>query len=128
MNTAQKGKAAEYLAISKLLKSGYNVFTSAAEDSLIDIIYIHPLEGMKKCQIKSFFYGSKNEYHFKITKTSSNTKSNIEKSYNGFIDNFIAVDLQTNKIYIIPISFTELFKRNISLSTVRNNLELIKEL
>ena len=122
MNTVQKGKSSEFLAISKLLKKGYSVFSSVAEDSLVDLVYMESSGKLQKAQVKSFYSGSKGEYHFKTIKNRTNSKIYSEIKYTKeFIDVFLAVDLLENEVYIIPVEFTEKYKSTISLSKIKEN-------
>lgn len=120
MNTVKKGKAAEALVISKLLQLGANVYTPVSEDSKVDLIY--ELENKYiKVQVKAV--GTSGNIQVRKIGVNSKTNTKIYWYTEEDVDAFAAVDLITNSVYMIPISYIVTFKSSISLTTIKENFK-----
>lgn len=120
MNTVKKGKAAEALVISKLLQLGANVYTPVSEDSKVDLIY--ELENRYiKVQVKCF--GTGNSIAVRKIGVNSKTNTKIYWYTEKDVDAFAAVDLNTNSVYMIPISYIITFRSTISLTTIKEKFQ-----
>jgi hypothetical protein len=99
INKIKKGKAAEYIAIAKLLLSGDNIYSPITDDTRVDFI----INEKVRVQVKSF----NDKKQIAVRKTGSNSKSNI-KTYSYTpedVDFFAAVDTETFEVFMIPIEF-----------------------
>lgn len=116
-SSVQKGKAAEHLFIAKCLLLGLSCFVPNTENDKIDVI-VGP--HLARAQVKIINPASR---FVAVRKIGVNSKSNT-KVYHytpDDIDVFVAVDLETISVYIIPIADLMRYSSSISLSTLEKN-------
>lgn len=118
IDTIKKGKAAEHIAIAKLLSLGYNVYVPTTEGTRVDLIF-EKNNIYSKAQVKSF---NKKSNQIGIRKTGVNSKTNT-KIYHytaSDVDYFIAVDVDTLEVFMIPIEFVMQYTTSIAKSTIKD--------
>jgi hypothetical protein len=117
ISSVQKGKAAEYLVISKLLLQGFDCYIPATESSKADILVDNGRK-ILKAQVKIIGHNDS----LPVRKISVNSKTNTKVSMytEKDIDVFIGVDLQKLEIFVIPIDFIQKFRSLISKTRLIN--------
>lgn len=128
----KKGAASEAIVKARAFLEDINVYEETNADSLVDFIFEYNYN-LFKCQVKSF-YKPKGENKRVSVRNLGHNKTSHKVSYysEDDIDLFIAVDLDTFDIYILPSSFIQTYKSGITITTVdkpeyKNNFSLIKE-
>lgn len=126
MGNIEKGYLGSLIAEKKFIKNGFNVFKPVMENGKVDMI-IEKNNVYLKIQIKTVqeSRGSKN---VPVRKISHNMGSYKTTTYNSSeIDYFIGVDIDTEEIYVIPVSFSEQYKSAISITKLtcyKDNFDL----
>lgn len=115
ISSVQKGKAAEYLVITKLLLKGFSSFIPTTEVSKADLL-IHSNHRILKAQIK--IIGHSNSMPVRKVTVNSKTNTKISRYTESDIDFFIAVDLQSFELFIVPIQFAVKYSISISRKTL----------
>lgn len=113
LSSVQKGKAAEYLAISKLMLKGFDCYFPTTESSKADIL-IDNGKNILRAQVKIIGYGNA----LPVRKISVNSKTNtkISRYSDKEIDVFIGVGLENLEVFVIPIAYINEFSITISKS------------
>ena len=128
MGNIEKGYLGSLIAEKKFVKNGFSVFKPVMENGKVDMI-IEKDNVYLKIQIKTVqeSRGSKNIPVRKISHNMGNYKVSTYSS--NEIDYFVGVDIDTEEIYLIPISFSEQYKSSISvtkLSYYKDNFDLME--
>ena len=130
--TIIKGRLGYNLVEYLLLQNGFDIYVPILENTKIDLIAVKN-NNLYKIQIKTIQHGRSGEYKkLPVRKLSNNRGENKQKHYTvADIDYFIGADLDTNDLYIVPISFVVKFGSSISVRTLeangfKNNIEILK--
>ena len=121
MDTIAKGRLGYNLVEKQFLIRDFEVYIPLLENTKVDCITIK--NGMLlKYQIKTL-QKDRDRKILPVRKISHNQgEYKIHHYTSDEVDFFIGVDIETEDIYIVPISFIEQYKSNVSVS----KLELFK--
>jgi hypothetical protein len=126
MSKVKRGTAGEYIVKAKALLAGFNVYCEGNQDSKVDFI-LEKNHLLYRIQVK-IINPQGNLPVRKLTHSKTNhTQSWYSKKE---IDYLCGVDLATFDVYLFPLSLTEKFTGQISVSkhgnTYKNNFDLLE--
>lgn len=130
MDTITKGYLGQLLFEQEMIKRGWELYRPLLENGKVDSIAIKDNK-LLRFQIKIISYekdGSKKLYVRKVSHNMGNYKYKYYTDED--IDFFIGCDINTNNVYIIPISFSSKYKNCISLNTLepyKNNFDQLEK-
>ena len=128
MDTITKGRLGYNLLEKELLKREFEIYTPLLENTKIDCI-ICKNGILLKLQIKTI-QTDRGYKKLPVRKISHNQgKYKIHKYTSDEIDFFIGTDVETEDLYIVPISLIEQYKSTISINTLelyKNNFALLE--
>lgn len=128
MDTITKGRLGYNLLEKELLKREFEIYTPLLENTKIDCI-ICKNGILLKLQIKTI-QTDRGYKKLPVRKISHNQgKYKIHKYTSDEIDFFIGTDVETEDLYIVPISIIEQYKSTISINTLepyKNNFALLE--
>lgn len=128
MDTITKGRLGYNLLEKELLKREFEIYTPLLENIKIDCI-ICKNGILLKLQIKTI-QTDRGYKKLPVRKISHNQgKYKIHKYTSDEIDFFIGTDVETEDLYIVPISIIEQYKSTISINTLepyKNNFALLE--
>lgn len=130
MNTIKKGKIGYNLLEKELLKREWDIYTPILEDTKVDCIIIKN-NILYKLQIKTIQIDNKtNRKYLPVRKISHNQGEYKIHNYTADeIDYFIGVDIDTEDIYIVPISYSSQYNSSIgikNLQSYKNNFSQLE--
>ena len=109
--TIEKGYIGSLIVEKAFLKNGFNLFKPVLENGKVDLI-VEKDNKYFKLQIKTV---QNNKIPFR--KISHNMGEYKIKYYTKEdIDYFVGVDIETENIYILPVSFSSQFKSSVAIS------------
>lgn len=119
MDTIKKGKLGYNILEKELLKRDWDIYLPLLEDTKIDCI-ISKNNFLIKMQIKTIGYDKKdNRKYLPVRKISHNQGKYKTHHYtSNEIDYFVGVDVDTEDIYIVPISFSSKYTSSIGLKAL----------
>ena len=116
MDTIIKGRIGYNLVEKQLLKNEWDIYTPVLENTRIDCIIIKN-NYLYKIQIKTIGFNDKDNYKYiPVRKISHNRGQYKIYTYENDVDYFIGVDIDTEDVYIVPISFIAKYKNTISIN------------
>jgi hypothetical protein len=122
MNTNDKGRIAELLAIAKYISLGYIVLEPVNKDGVYDLV-IEKDNKFKKVQVKTL-RDKDSFYEMSLRSTSHNRTGNFTKHYcEEDIDLFVGVDILNNRIFQIPIGSCGKTTINLRKTPTKNNFK-----
>ena len=128
MDTITKGRLGYNLLEKELLKREFEIYTPLLENTKIDCI-ICKNGILLKLQIKTIQI-DRGYKKLPVRKISHNQgKYKIHNYTSDEIDFFIGIDVETEDLYIVPISIIEQYKSAISIKTLelyKNNFALLE--
>ena len=126
----EKGYLGSLIVEQKLIRNGFNVFKPVTENGKVDMI-IEKGNRYGRVQIKTVMTdkrdGRKSVPMRKLTHNKTEHKTHLYTSED--IDYFIGVDIETEDVYVIPISFSQRYTSSISINTLepfKNNFNLME--
>lgn len=123
--TIEKGYLGQSLVERELVKRGWNLFKPLLENGKVDLI-IEKFNKYLKIQIKTVQW-SQTYKAIPMRKISHNMGEYKVKTYSSDdIDYFIGVDLDTDDLYILPVSFSSQYASSVSIAKCteyKNNFE-----
>ena len=126
MDTITKGYLGQILFEQEMIKRGWDLFRPLLENGKIDSIAVKDNK-LLRFQIKIISYNKSGAVYLPVRKVSHNMGQYKYIRYtHDDIDYFIGSDLQTNDIYIIPVSLTEQYSKQIAVSKLeqyKNNFD-----
>ena len=129
-STIEKGYLGQNLVERELVKRGWNLYKPLLENGKIDLI-AEKSNKYFRIQIKTVQWNSTYKA-IPMRKISHNMGEYKIKTYSSDdIDYFIGVDLETEDIYILPISFSSQYSSSISIAKCtkyKNNFEQMEPL
>lgn len=124
MDTISKGRLGYNLLEKALLKRDWDIYIPVLENTKVDCIIVKE-DVLIKIQIKLLYNGtlpvrkiSHNQGEYKVHHYSKNE-----------VDFFVGVDIETEDLYIVPISVVEKYKSSIGkrvLQQYKNNFSLME--
>ena len=128
MGNIEKGYLGSLIVEKAFINNGFNIFKPSMENGKVDMIiekdYVY-----LKLQIKTVQM-SKNGKIIPVRKISHNMGTYKVSRYTNFdINYFIGVDIETEDLYILPVSFSSEYKSSISInkcSDYKNNFNLME--
>lgn len=128
MGNIEKGYLGSLIVEKTFIKNDFNVFKPSMENGKVDMIveknYVYLRIQIKTVQM------SKDGKIIPVRKVSHNMGTyKISKYTSSDIDYFIGVDVDTEDLYILPISFSSTYKSAISINkclTYKNNFNLME--
>lgn len=128
MDTITKGRLGYNLLEKELLKREFEIYTPLLENTKIDCI-ICKNGILLKLQIKTI-QTDRGYKKLPVRKISHNQGTyKVHKYTSDEIDFFIGTDVETEDLYIVPISIIEQYKSTISIKTLepyKNNFALLE--
>ena len=126
MDTIKKGKLGYNILEKELLKRNWDIYLPILEDTKVDCI-ISKDDYLIKMQIKTLQKDKRdNRKYLPVRKISHNQgEYKIHHYTSNEIDFFVGVDIETEDIYIVPISFSSKYASSIGLKALepyKNNL------
>ena len=128
MGNIEKGYLGSLIVEKSFINNGFNIFKPSMENGKVDMIiekdYVY-----LKLQIKTVQM-SKDGKVIPVRKISHNMGTYKVSRYTNFdIDYFIGVDVETEDLYILPVSFSSKYKSAISInkcSYYKNNFNFME--
>lgn len=119
MDTIKKGKLGYNILEKELLKRNWDIYLPILEDTKVDCI-ISKDDYLIKMQIKTLQKDKRdNRKYLPVRKISHNQgEYKIHHYTSNEIDFFVGVDVETEDIYIVPISFSSKYTSNIGLKAL----------
>lgn len=119
MDTIKKGKLGYNILEKELLKRNWDIYLPILEDTKVDCI-ISKDDYLIKMQIKTLQKDKRdNRKYLPIRKISHNQgEYKIHHYTSNEIDFFVGVDIETEDIYIVPISFSSKYASSIGLKAL----------
>lgn len=119
MDTIKKGKLGYNILEKELLKRDWDIYIPLLEDTKIDCI-ISKNNCLIKMQIKILSYDKRdNRKYLPVRKISHNQgEYKVHHYTSNEIDYFVGVDIDTEDIYIVPISFSSKYTSSIGLKAL----------
>ncbi len=119
MDTIKKGKLGYNIFEKELLKRNWDIYLPILEDTKIDCI-ISKENFLIKIQIKTLQYDKRDNRKFlPVRKISHNQgEYKIHHYTSNEIDYFVGVDIDTEDIYIVPVSFSSKYTNSIGLKAL----------
>lgn len=128
MDTISKGRLGYNLLEKELLKRNWEIYIPVLENTKIDCIVIKNNK-LYKIQIKTI-QNDRTGKILPVRKISHNQGQYKIHLYNeNEIDYFVGVDIETENLYVVPISFISKYKSSISLKTLepyKNNFSQLE--
>lgn len=128
MDTITRGRLGYNLLEKELLKREFEIYVPLLENTKIDCI-ICKNGTLLKLQIKTI-QTSRGHKNLPVRKISHNQgEYKIHNYTSDEIDFFIGADVETDDLYIIPVSIIEQYKSAISITTLefyKNNFALLE--
>lgn len=128
MDTITRGRLGYNLLEKELLKRDFEIYVPLLENTKIDCI-ICKNGTLLKLQIKTI-QTSRDHKNLPVRKISHNQgEYKIHNYTSDEIDFFIGADVETDDLYIIPVSIIEQYKSAISITTLefyKNNFALLE--
>lgn len=116
MDTIVKGRIGYNLVEKQLLKNEWDIYTPVLENTKIDCIIVKN-NYLYKIQIKTIGFNARDNYKYiPVRKISHNQGQYKIHTYENDVDYFIGVDIDTEDVYIVPISFIAKYKSSISIN------------
>lgn len=113
--TIEKGYLGDLLVQKKFIEKGYNLFKPVLENGKVDLI-VEKNNVYFKIQIKTI-QTENNKKIIPLRKISHNMgKYKIKLYTKDDIDFFIGADIESNDLYILPISFSSKYTRSVSIN------------
>lgn len=113
--TIEKGYLGDLLVQKKFIEKGYNLFKPVLENGKVDLI-VEKNNVYFKIQIKTI-QTENNKKIIPLRKISHNMGEYKIKLYTkDDIDFFIGADIESNDLYILPISFSSKYTRSVSIN------------
>lgn len=130
MSTIKRGRLGYNIVEKELLKRDWDIYVPILEDTKIDCIAIKG-EYLLKIQIKILSYDARdNRKYLPVRKISHNQGEYKIHRYNtDEIDFFFGVDIDTEDVYVCPVSFTSKYANSIGLRAMqpyKNNFTLME--
>jgi len=126
----EKGYLGSLIVEQKLIRNGLNVFKPVIENGKVDMI-IEKDNKYLRIQIKTVTVEKRNGYKSvpmrKMTHNKTEHKTHLYTAEE--IDYFVGVDLETEDVYMIPISFSQNYTSSISINKLKeykNNFNLME--
>ena len=124
----EKGFYGSLIVEKSFIKNGFNIFKPSMENGKVDMI-VEKDNIYLKLQIKTVQL-DKNKKVIPVRKLSHNkTEHKVSLYTKEMIDYFVGVDINTEEIYIIPVSFSSQYKSSISIISAeqfKNNFDLME--
>lgn len=119
MDTIKKGKLGYNIFEKELLKRNWDIYLPILEDTKIDCI-ISKENFLIKIQIKTLQYDKRDNRKFlPVRKISHNQgEYKIHHYTSNEIDYFVGVDIDTEDVYIVPVSFSSKYTSSIGLKAL----------
>ena len=119
MDTIKKGKLGYNIFEKELLKRNWDIYLPILEDTKVDCI-ISKDDYLIKLQIKILSYDKRdNRKYLPVRKISHNQgQYKVHHYTSNEIDYFVGVDIDTEDIYIVPISFSSQYSSSIGLKAL----------
>ena len=119
MDTIKKGKLGYNILEKELLKRNWDIYLPILEDTKVDCI-ISKDDYLIKMQIKTLQKDKRdNRKYLPVRKISHNQgEYKIHHYTSNEIDFFVGVDIETEDIYIVPISFSSKYASSIGLKAL----------
>lgn len=119
MDTIKKGKLGYNILEKQLLKRNWDIYLPILEDTKVDCI-ISKDDYLIKMQIKTLQKDKRdNRKYLPVRKISHNQgEYKIHHYTSNEIDFFVGVDIETENIYIVPISFSSKYASSIGLKAL----------
>lgn len=116
MDTIKKGKLGYNIFEKELLKRNWDIYLPILEDTKVDCI-ISKENYLIKIQIKTLGYDKRdNRKYLPVRKISHNQGQYKTHHYtSNEIDYFVGVDIDTEDVYIVPVSFSSQYASSIGL-------------
>ena len=125
--TIEKGYLGDLLVQTQFLKNGYNLFKPVLENGKVDLI-VEKNNNYFKIQIKTVQIEN-NKKIIPLRKISHNMGEYKIKLYTkDDIDFFIGADIETNDLYILPISFSSKYNRSVSINNCQQYKNNFKQM
>ena len=119
MDTIKKGRLGYNIFEKELLKRNWNIYLPLLEDTKIDCI-ISKDNYLIKIQIKTLQNDKRdNRKYLPVRKISHNQgEYKVHHYTSNEIDYFVGIDIETEDIYIVPISFSSKYTSSIGLKAL----------
>lgn len=119
MDTIKKGKLGYNILEKELLKRNWDIYLPILEDTKVDCI-ISKDDYLIKMQIKTLQKDKRdNRKYLPVRKISHNQgEYKVHHYTSNEIDFFVGVDIETEDIYIVPISFSSKYASSIGLKAL----------
>jgi len=119
MDTIKKGKLGYNILEKELLKRNWDIYLPILEDTKVDCI-ISKNDYLIKMQIKTLQKDKRdNRKHLPVRKIGHNQgEYKVHHYTSNEIDFFVGVDIETEDIYIVPISFSSQYASSIGLKAL----------
>lgn len=119
MDTIKKGKLGYNILEKELLKRNWDIYLPILEDTKVDCI-ISKDDYLIKIQIKTLQFDKRDNRKFlPVRKISHNQgEYKIHHYTSNEIDYFVGVDIETDDIYIVPVSFSSKYSSSIGLKAL----------
>lgn len=129
MDTITKGRLGYNLLEKELLKRGWELFVPLLENGKIDLIAIKENK-LLRFQIKTI--GKEQNSKFLPVRKVSHNQGQYKYTWytSNDIDFFVGSDLETEDLYIVPVSLTQQYRRQIAISKIqlyKNNFEQLEK-
>ena len=128
MDTISKGRLGYNLVEKQFLLRGYEIYVPLLENTKVDCITIKD-NVLLKYQIKTISQ-DKTRKILPVRKISHNQgEYKVHHYTSAEIDFFIGVDVETEDLYIVPISFIEQYSSSIGMKALepyKNNFSLLE--
>lgn len=104
------------------LLNNLNIYKEVAPDSKIDLILEWNTK-IYRCQIKSFFKNKRDNSKTVAVRSMTHSRTRNKTSHYSMqdVDYFIAVDVDTFEIFVLPISYVQKYRSSISKNTLPDN-------
>ncbi len=119
MDTIKKGKLGYNIFEKELLKRNWDIYLPILEDTKIDCI-ISKENFLIKIQIKTLQCDKRDNRKFLPVRKISHNQGEYKVHHytSNEIDYFVGVDIDTEDIYIVPISFSSKYTNSIGLKAL----------
>ena len=125
--TIEKGYLGDLLVQKKFIEKGYNLFKPVLENGKVDLI-VEKNNVYFKIQIKTI-QTENNKKIIPLRKISHNMGEYKIKLYTkDDIDFFIGADIESNDLYILPISFSSKYTRSVSINSCQEYKNNFKQM
>lgn len=119
MDTIKKGKLGYNILEKELLKRNWDIYLPILEDTKVDCI-ISKDDYLIKMQIKTLQFDKRDNRKFLPVRKISHNQGEYKVHHytSNEIDYFVGVDIETDDIYIVPISFSSKYTSSIGLKAL----------